>query len=49
MCYPLVSAIHSVNNGAGKIVWQHVLREANQVADGPAKLGLSLDSDFKIF
>jgi hypothetical protein len=31
------------------IEWQHVFKEANQVADRLAKHGLSLDVGFKIF
>lgn len=48
-CHSLVSAIHNVDDGSGKLAWQHVLREANQVADAMAKCGFSIDSQFKIF
>lgn len=41
-CYYLISDILKVADDTGSIVWHHVLREANQVADGFAKFGLSL-------
>lgn len=36
-------------DGSGDIGWQHMLREANQEADGLAKFGLSISMQVRIF
>lgn len=38
-----------MSKGARTITWQHVLRKANQVVDALAKVGLTLDIQFKIY
>lgn len=47
-CHALVTAIHEVHNRSGDIAWKHTYREANQMADALAKLGLSLDNPIRI-
>jgi hypothetical protein len=34
--------IRQIHNSGGEVTWNHVLREANQVADGLEKHGLAL-------
>jgi hypothetical protein len=45
----LVENIHQVHQNSDSVEWQHVYREANQVADRLTKHVLSLDEEFKIF
>lgn len=45
----LVEDIHQIHTSGGEVIWNHVLGEANQTADGLEKHGLALDIDFIIF
>lgn len=45
----LVSAIQKIDDGSGDFGWQHVFREANQVADAMANFGHTIDNHVRIF
>lgn len=47
-CYALTQKIHAIHSGQGQIVWNHILREANQAADELTKQTLLDDDSFQI-
>ncbi|KAG4973833.1 putative ribonuclease H protein [Glycine soja] len=47
--YNLVQEIHAVHGYQGNIYWNHVLREANQVADALAKKAITTLSLYQVF
>lgn len=48
-CHSLIAEIHVVKRGACAISWNHVHREANQVANLLVKQALSLDVNIRMF
>ena len=48
-CAPLVREIRAVIPSFARVAWGHVFREANTVADGLAKHGMSLSESEEIF
>jgi hypothetical protein len=45
----LVEDIHHIHNNDDEVTLSHLFREANLVADGLGKHGLSLDNNVNIF
>lgn len=48
-CYPLVRELRGALREFGQVVWGHVFREPNSIADALAKYGMGLELGLRVF